>query len=755
MKNELLMNLKHPSSHSKPAGFIHRLWRWFIAPSPQIKEQDQRRQATLLSSLLFVIVVVSLIAEVISLSLARGEFYFTDHVALAASSILAIIYCLSRTQYVQLAAILAVIAIIIAIFVASWIAPDWALAGLFDFIIIPILLGSLYLSLGGLVFLIISNLIALLVFPFLVPDVPIDFILLFPFSFLLMASLLLIVITRHRNLLEQDRRAELVEKEQRSRREAERSATLLRVAERLNRQLDLDTLLNVISAEVTMALDVPISIVTFYDGKQKTLNPVAGKGLAPEIIQSLSPLPKVLFDQIVQETGTRYATQDLLEIIGWQGLDQYMHLNLRSLAFAIMAYEQETIGSLNAVTVDKTRHFTEDELLLLQGLADQAALAITNTRLYKDARRRLEHLQALRAIDVAIVTNHDLRNTLDVLLEQITGQLDVDAAVILIFDRDKQFLEYAGSRGFYTPTLRYTRLRMGEGMAGRAAQHRKIVRIDDLRTDPQTLVYAPSLSKESFASYYAAPLIAQGQVTGVLEIFHRTRLDPDREWLDFLETLAGQVAIAIESTSLFADLQKLNEELFNAYDSTIEGWSHALDLRDKETEGHTLRVTELTLEMARAFEFSEAELVHVRRGGLLHDIGKMGIPDRILLKEGPLTPQEWEIMRKHPVYAYEMLLPIEYLRPALDIPYCHHEKWDGSGYPRGLKGEEIPLIARIFAVIDVWDAVTSDRPYRPAWSREKALAHIQEEAGTHFDPHVVEVFMDLIEQKPLDTFLRA
>jgi putative nucleotidyltransferase with HDIG domain len=233
----------------------------------------------------------------------------------------------------------------------------------------------------------------------------------------------------------------------------------------------------------------------------------------------------------------------------------------------------------------------------------------------------------------------------------------------------------------------------------------------------------------------------------VLEIFHRSLLNPDQEWLNFLETLAGQAAIAIESTSLFADLQQMNEELIKAYDSTIEGWSHALDLRDKETEGHTLRVTELTLELARAFGFGEAELVHVRRGALLHDIGKMGIPDRILLKEGPLTPDEWEIMRKHPVYAHEMLLPIEYLRQTLDIPYCHHEKWAGTGYPRGLSGEEIPLIARIFAVVDVWDAVTSDRPYRRAWSREKALAHIQEGAGTHFDPLVVEVFLGLIKQK--------
>jgi putative nucleotidyltransferase with HDIG domain len=285
---------------------------------------------------------------------------------------------------------------------------------------------------------------------------------------------------------------------------------------------------------------------------------------------------------------------------------------------------------------------------------------------------------------------------------------------------------------------------VGEGIAGRAAQQRRIINIRDLGTDPQTLTYSPSLAREGFVSYYASPLISQGKVKGVLEIFHRSLLDPDQEWLDFLEALAGQAAIAIESTTLFEDLQHTNEELSKAYDSTIEGWSHALDLRDKETEGHTLRVTELTLELARVFGFSEAELVQVRRGALLHDIGKMGVPDRILLKEGPLTEDEWVIMRRHPEYAHEMLRSIQYLRPALDIPYCHHEKWDGTGYPRGLKGEEIPLSARIFSVVDVWDALTSDRPYRSAWSPEKALAHIQEGAGSHFDLQVVEVFIEMI-----------
>jgi putative nucleotidyltransferase with HDIG domain len=422
-------------------------------------------------------------------------------------------------------------------------------------------------------------------------------------------------------------------------------------------------------------------------------------------------------------------------------------LNLRSLAFATMEYEHELIGSLTAITVGESRDFSEEELLLLQGLADQAALAIINTRLYKDAHRRLEHLQALRAIDIAITTNHDLRKTLNVLLAQITKQLQVDAAVILLLDETKQQLEFGTSQGFQTSTLRYTSLRIGEGMAGRAAQQRKIVHVRDLRIDPQTLINASSLAKEGFASYYAAPLLSQGEVKGVLEIFHRALLDPDKEWLDFLEALAGQAAIAIENTTLFEDLQRTNDELFKAYDSTIEGWSHALDLRDKETRGHTQRVTLLTMELARAFGLGERELAYIRWGALLHDIGKMGIPDRILLKEGPLNDDEWAIMRLHPVYAHEMLRSIQYLHPALDIPYCHHEKWDGTGYPRGLKGEEIPLVARIFPIVDVWDALTSDRPYRAAWTHARALTHIREGAGHHFDPHVVEIFIELINGK--------
>jgi HD-GYP domain-containing protein (c-di-GMP phosphodiesterase class II) len=344
-----------------------------------------------------------------------------------------------------------------------------------------------------------------------------------------------------------------------------------------------------------------------------------------------------------------------------------------------------------------------------------------------------------------------------VILEQVTSQLKVDAARVLLLNSHTQMLERAARRGFMRGTnpLAVTGMRLGAGIAGRAALERRPVFLPDL----DTLLDAdmPGLAGERFRAYFAVPLLAKGQVHGVLEVFHRSPMSPDAEWKGFLEALAGQAAIAIDNGRLFEDLQRSNTELSLAYDTTLEGWSHALDLRDKETEGHTQRVTEMTVRLARAMGISESEMVAVRRGALLHDIGKMGIPDSILLKPGPLSDAEWEIMRLHPEYAYELLSPIEFLRPALHIPYCHHEKWDGTGYPRGLKGEQIPLPARIFAIVDVYDALRSDRPYRRAWPKAKVLEHIVSLSGTHFEPRVVEAFirmeMSVLETVPLTGWL--
>jgi PAS domain S-box-containing protein len=365
-------------------------------------------------------------------------------------------------------------------------------------------------------------------------------------------------------------------------------------------------------------------------------------------------------------------------------------------------------------------------------------------------QRQLARTTALRRIDVAITASLELRVTLDVILEQVLEQLQIDAACVLLLNPESQMLEYTAGQGFRTGALQFTRLHLGQGYAGDAALHHKVLQVPDLRRDHGEFGRAPSLFEEEFVTYFGVPLEVKGKIVGVLEVFHRSALEADADWKNFLEVLAAQAAIAIDNAQLLEELHRSNDELNFAYEATLEGWSRALDLRDKETEGHTQRVTEYTLSLAREFSLSEAELVQVRRGALLHDIGKMGIPDSILLKPGKLTDEEWVIMRKHPTFAYELLSPITYLRPALDIPLYHHEKWDGSGYPRGLKGEEIPLSARIFAVIDVWDALRSDRPYRDGWPVEKVREHISDGAGSHFDPAVVHVF----EQMNIEDFER-
>jgi HD-GYP domain-containing protein (c-di-GMP phosphodiesterase class II) len=293
--------------------------------------------------------------------------------------------------------------------------------------------------------------------------------------------------------------------------------------------------------------------------------------------------------------------------------------------------------------------------------------------------------------------------------------------------------------------LHRVNVRLGEGITGRAALDRRTVSFTDLdRESPADL--SPVAQAEGLKAVFVVPLVAKGQLVGSLAVAHRTPIDPAQEWLEFLEALAGQAAMAIDGGKSAEGLQRSHLELALAYDTTIEGWSRAMDLRDKETEGHTQRVAETTLDLARLAGLSTDELVHVKRGALLHDIGKMGVPDAILLKPDKLTAEEWELMRMHPTFAYELLSPIPYLRPALDIPYAHHEKWDGSGYPRGLRGAEIPWAARLFAVVDVWDALRSDRPYRKGWHEDAVREHLRRESGSHFDPAAVTLFVRLSTQ---------
>ncbi|HMP01517.1 MAG TPA: HD-GYP domain-containing protein [Gemmatales bacterium] len=232
------------------------------------------------------------------------------------------------------------------------------------------------------------------------------------------------------------------------------------------------------------------------------------------------------------------------------------------------------------------------------------------------------------------------------------------------------------------------------------------------------------------------------------------RLFPEAGHALAAQTLKGIVYVVFITVTIYLlirrdvrALERAQEQLLRSYDDAIAGWGRALDLRDRETENHSQRVAEWTVKLCRALGIDGNELVHIWRGALLHDIGKMGLPDAILQKPGPLSPAERREMEKHPEMGRSLLEPIEHLQPALAIPWCHHERWDGSGYPRGLKGQEIPLAARIFMVVDVWDALSSDRPYRTAWTAERIDAYFRANAGKQFDPEVVDVFLDLLRQE--------
>ncbi len=362
-------------------------------------------------------------------------------------------------------------------------------------------------------------------------------------------------------------------------------------------------------------------------------------------------------------------------------------------------------------------------------------------------REQMERLSSLRRIDLAIHSSLNLNLMLSVVVDQVAAQLGADVVDVLLLDRGTQSLMHASGRGVVSTQLRRAACRLGEGAAGMAALRNSAVRwsaSDAAQLGPREL----QLISEGFRHGWVVPLASKGEVLGVLEAFFRTEPDALEDRLEFFDVVASQATMAVQSAEMFDRLLRTNNELQLAYDQTLVGWSQVVDLRDRETKGHSERVTAVATRLAKAYGLEESDLVPLRQGALLHDVGKLAIPDSILLKPGPLNEEEWAEMRKHPVHAFEWLSSIQFLQQAVDIPYCHHEKWDGSGYPRGLVREEIPLSARIFAVVDVWDALLSDRPYRKAWDPSAARSYIAEEAGKHFDPDIVRCFLEIEPSLP-------
>jgi PAS domain S-box-containing protein/putative nucleotidyltransferase with HDIG domain len=414
----------------------------------------------------------------------------------------------------------------------------------------------------------------------------------------------------------------------------------------------------------------------------------------------------------------------------------------RYLAGAPMIAEAVVIGVL---WVGRSVPFDDDDVRVLNSIADVAASVLRRITLEEETKLRLARLHALRSIDLAISEFHDVQSVYDVVIDQVLDQLHVDAACILRWHTISDRLITGKVRaGGTVPAILEPRMIEIDGLADRVARRQEAIETTGLGSRAELGKRDQALVHAGFETYVAVPLVAKGEIRGVLELLHGKPLVLNREQHDFLETVAWQVAIAIDNATATEELRLANVEFREAYDSILEGWAQALDLREGEGEGHTERVTELTVALAQALGIEDEDVVQVFRGALLHDIGRMAIPESILLKPGPLDEEEWEIVRQHPVRAAELLENIPHLQPAIDIPYGHHERWDGSGYPLGLKGEAIPIAARLFAVVDVWEALRTSRPYRDALSDDDAITYLTRNAGTLFDPEIINVFLDMI-----------
>ncbi|HNE66762.1 MAG TPA: GAF domain-containing protein [Anaerolineales bacterium] len=514
--------------------------------------------------------------------------------------------------------------------------------------------------------------------------------------------------------------------------------TIARVSGTLRAANSLEEMIPGLLDETLKALDTNAGSIYLYDPASGTLQSYIQRGWFGEKMPH-SQRPAEGIAGFVYSSGEVYHLKESMQ--EWKEIPN----GWDAVCIPIQT-SQEVVGVL-FVSVQMPRELSSEEVRLLTTLAEIAGNAIHRTRLHEQTKRNLTHISILRQIDQTIASNFDLSVSINMLINNALTQLQADAVSILRLRPATQMLEYFAGHGFKNEgMIRQVRLRLGDKHAGQAALERRQVSITNLSNSDQFFSNSDFARLENIRAYHANPLIAKGEVKGVLEVFHREPFHPDKEWLELMDTLAGQAALAIDNAELFNNLQRSNQDLKFAYDTTIEGWSRALDLRDRETEGHTQRVTEMTMLLASSMGLQADELVHVHRGALLHDIGKMGVPDQILLKPGRLTIKEWKIMRMHPVYAYEMLQPIAYLRPALEIPYAHHERWDGSGYPRALKGEEIPLAARIFSVVDVWDALLSNRPYRRAWKQQRVVEYMETYSGKYFDPKVVNSFLTLMSK---------
>lgn len=413
----------------------------------------------------------------------------------------------------------------------------------------------------------------------------------------------------------------------------------------------------------------------------------------------------------------------------------------RYIAFFPLVTDDKVFGLLMA---GRNVQFSRNDIQVFTAIGDLVSSALERHKLIKRLEKQLERVESLHTIDQAITGVFDISVINRVILDEVRKQLGADAADIMHFNPLTNTLDLKGDAGFRSSFSRTIKLTISTSIAGKVLMDRSVFEAPDLSNNPVEF-QVREWNDEGFKAYFAYPLIVKGKPIGVMELFFKHCFYPDQEWLKFFESLATQAAVAYDSCHTFSDLQKVKQNLANTYNAALETWSKSLELTNIESHGHIRRVTNQTLQMAKILGISDNELPNVERGALLHDIGKLGILDEILLKKGKLTDSEWHEIEKHPVIAKDLLSGVNLLKDAIEIPFSHHENWDGSGYPQGLKGETIPLAARIFAVVETYDALLSDKPYRKAWAKEKAIDYLIEEKGKKFDPEIVNAYLRILK----------
>jgi putative nucleotidyltransferase with HDIG domain len=408
---------------------------------------------------------------------------------------------------------------------------------------------------------------------------------------------------------------------------------------------------------------------------------------------------------------------------------------------------QEEFRSLNAVLINVMDSLSESAhpvaSAAVQDLSNLTnSLQLLQSRVSEYLHTSKRQLQALVGVGHVINSSLGLEAVLDQVMDEVIALMRAERGLIMLCDGRGE-IPIKAARGMDHANLEGDSYSVSKTIVHRVAETGIPLLTTNAQEDPR-FEQQKSVLEHNLRSILCVPLKLKNEIIGVIFVDSRvySGLFEEND-LEILSAFADQAAVAIDNARMFDKLQKANTELTDAYDATLNGWALTLELRDKETEGHTQRVTALTETLARKMGINGRELEHIRRGSLLHDIGKMAIPDNILLKRGGLTLSERKFMELHPEFAKDMLERIDFLHSAIDIPYCHHEKWDGSGYPRNLRGEEIPFAARIFAIVDVWDALTSERPYRKPLDPQEVRKLIREQSGKHFDPRVVDAFLSL------------